>query len=256
MGDSGGKTTKATGFRTNIAEVQLPAWYNTALQDFQNSALGIYNQKRATPPPSMYVGLDPATSRALSMTEATAGGQYGSQVPRSALAEWQKTLSGGYADPAANPWLRAVADRAGLETEGRVNAAYATGGAAGGGAYANALADALTQERTQLYAQNYDAERQRQIAALGLTPLMEQMQYADAARLGSVGARREEDALAKATEENRQYMADWDALGRYQDALFGNPAQRAITATESGTSQERTDQSNKFDWAAFLGGLF
>jgi len=255
MGDSGGAKTKSTSTNQQTATVELPTWYSAKLEDLANRGQAVWNSRWYEQYPSMYVGMDPATTRGLGMVEGVAGARGGSAVPRAALSEWQKTVGGEYLNPDTNPWLRDVADRAGYEAEQRINSQYARGGASGGGVYANALADAQTQMRSQLYADNFQAERQRMQAALGLAPTMENLQYADAARLGMVGLRREEDALSKATEANRQYMKPWDESQRYADLLYGNPAQRAITATETGKVDSKSDTNNRFDWAAFVGGL-
>lgn len=254
MGSSGGAKTKQSQSANNTTRIELPEWYSGQLQTLANSGSSLWSARSGEAYPTMYTGLDPATTRGLLMVEGVAGARTGSRVPRSALDEWQKTVSGGYLDPASNPWLSEVAKRAGYEAEQRVNSQYAVGDG-GGGAYANALADAMTGTRASLYDANYQAERARMQAALGMAPTMENLQYADAARLGMVGQRREEDALAKAAEANRQYMKPWDEIGRYSDLLYGNPAQKAITASESGTTKTTTDQKNKFDWAAFVGGL-
>jgi len=256
MGNSGGATTKATNGTNNVTRVQLPAWYEGQIQSLANAAQGIYGQRSGQAYPSMYVGMDPITQRGLGMVERTAGAHGGSMVPGAALSEWQRTVGGEYMRPDSNPWLREIADRAGYEAENRVNSQYATGGASMGGAYANALADAQTGTRASLYGANYEAERARMQAALGMAPMAENLQYADAARLGMVGQRREEDALTKAAEANRQYMKPWDEMGKYADVLYGNPAQREVTASESGVKTEKTTQKNKFDWAAFTGSLF
>lgn len=253
MGSSGGADTSSKGNRKNVTRVELPAWYDAELRNLNSRARAVYDWKDREAYPSMYTGMDPATTRGLGMVEALAGS--GSGVPRDALSEWGKTVRGDYLDPASNPWLRDVADRAGYEAEQRVNSQYATGGASSGGAFANALADAQVGTRNALYADNYQAERARMQAALGMAPMAENLQYADAARLGMVGQRREEDALARAAEANRQYQKPFDDLSRYAEAVYGNPIQRAVTASEKGSSTERSSQKNAFDWAAFVGGL-
>jgi len=255
MGSSGGAKTSGTENKNGTTRIQLPAWYEGQLKDLAIGAQGIYGGRQWQAYPSMYVGMDPATQRGLSMAENTAGRSGGSMVPGAALGEWQKTVSGGYLDPNSNPWLRDVANRVGYEAENRINSQYATGGAANGGAYANALADAQMQSRSALYNANYQDERSRMQAALGMAPTMDSLQYADAARLGMVGQAREQDALAKAAEANRQYQKPWDEMAKYADVLYGNPAQRAVTATETGVTTNKTEQKNKFDWAAFVGGL-
>lgn len=255
MGSSGGSKTKSSQTANTTTRIELPVWYEGQLHSLTDRGANLLSARYGEAYPSMYVGMDPATTQGLSMVQGIAGEQGGSAVPRAAIGEWKKTVSGDYLRPESNPWLSEIARRAGYEAENRINSQYATGEGASGGAYANALADAQTQLRGTLYGDNYQAERARMQAALGMSPTMENLQYADAARLGMVGQRREEDALAKATEANRQYQKPWDEIARYSDLLYGNPAQRAVTASESGTKSEKTNQSNKFDWAAFVGGL-
>lgn len=251
MGNSGGSTQVSR--ETTSQRIQMPAWYSGKLADLATHGKWLQDSRWGEQYPSLYTGMDPATVRALGMAEGVAGQAGGSMVPGAALGEWQKTVGGEYLNPASNPWLRDVADRAGYQAEQRINSQYALGGAANGGAYANALADAQVQGRNALYAENYQAERQRMQAALGLSPMMENLQYSDAARLGMVGQRREEDALAKVAEANRQYMKPWDETERYASLLYGSPSQREVSV--SGVSDRKSDQSNKFDWAAFVGGL-
>lgn len=246
MGDSGGATTKNTGSST----LRLPEWYSGHLNEVANQGRDLYHWYTgdARNQPSLYVPQSAATKQGLAMQAQTA--QNG-QVAPAAQSEWLKTIQGQYLDPKSNPWLRDVADRAGYEAENRINSQYGSSGRAGSGAYANALADAQVGTRNALYAQNYTNERGNMMGALGMAPQQQSLQYADSAALRDVGAANEADQMANQVEQQRIYNTPWEVAGKYASILYGNPTQKEGTTTTT----QRSSQSNKFDWAAFVGGL-
>lgn len=253
MGDSGG--AKVSGSNSSINRIELPDWYKQYPWEAASQAQAVYRMQtndmyNGNGPPSLYVGMDPATQRALGMVENQIGaGQSG--VPQTAIDEWSKTMRGEYLGN--NPWLDDIAKRAGYAAENRLNSQYGAGQGFGGSAWSGSLADALTQTNAQLYGDNYQQERNRMGQYLGFAPQAENLQYANATRLGMVGQRREEDQMAKQIEENRQYNKLWDPLEKYASLVYGNPGQKEATVYESGKSSSK--QSNAFDWAAFVGGI-
>jgi len=173
------------------------------------------------PSPDMYVGISPDRQIALDQIRATALG--GSGVPRSALDEFNRTMRGTYLSPDANPHINEIMQRAGSAAGAAPVSGFASAGRFGSGAMANAVADALVSTRANIAGQNYQQERNRMMQLAGLAPQMNELQYADAMRLGQVGDQYEADQHARNAELMRQRMSPMQEYNMFLQTLSGNP---------------------------------
>lgn len=154
----------------------------------------------------------PFTQDARGMTESLA------RDPNSLTALSQRgmaeTISGKYLDPKSNPYLSgAVSDALG-QAGSSFTSLY--GGPAGqnmnNSGFREMLARDLGQTALPIYANAYGQERQNQLNAMSMAPGME---YAQAERLGALGAQDEAQKYAN-------YMSPWSNLQNFQGAISGN----------------------------------
>jgi len=180
----------------------------------------IYENWQSTPTPNMHVGISNERQRALDaiMSTAVAG-----RVPGVALDEWGKTMSGAYLSPDANPHIAEIARRASSAAASAPVSGFAGAGRFGSGAMANAMADAAASTSANLYGDNYRNERAIMAQYAGMTPQMNELQYADAMRMGHVGDQYEADQHARNAELMRQRMSPMQEYNMFLQTLSGNP---------------------------------
>lgn len=181
----------------------------------------IYNTMSGTASPSQYVGISPDRQFALDQIRSIAMG--GSGVPQSAINEFTKTMEGGYLGQNANPYIDEIMMRAGSAAGAAPVSGFAGAGRFGSGAMANAVADALVSTRANIGGQNYQQERNRMMQMAGLAPQMNELQYADAMRIGQVGDQYEADEHARNAELMRQRMSPMQEYNMFLQTLSGNP---------------------------------
>lgn len=209
-----------------------PGWLKGYAKDISGRAETLYTDPaHATPPP-----LDPATVRALGAREAMAG--RGSPVAGAAAGEAARTLRGDYLNPASNPYLTAVADRAVSEGLSDVTSRFTGAGRAGSGAASRALADAAMGTRAAIYSNAYENERGRMGGALAAAPAAYGLEYADTGMLEDVGRARE-------VESQRQFDWPYELLDRYAGTVYGNPMYGAPGSTTR----------NNLSWLQIVGAL-
>ncbi len=168
-------------------------------------------------PGQTVVGFDPATTNALNMTEQRA--MAGSPLLRGAQSNLASTVSGDflngnqYLDGAINTASRGLVRNFNEAVVPSLNASFARSGRYGSGAQARAFSNVANDLGTQLgdistrmSFDNYNAERGRQIQAAALAPQLASADYNDLAKLGEVGAARENQAQQVLNDE----IARWD----------------------------------------------
>lgn len=183
--------------------------------------------------PSTYVGISPERQQALDMVLAQARGG-GSGVAQTALDEYNKTMSGQYLND--NPYLDQIVNRS-VSAAGAAPISQAMmAGRFGGGTMANAMADAMQSTAANLYGQNYQQERDRMMAMLDRSGQVDDLQYADAQKIGQVGQQFEQDQSAQVQEQLNQYNADAQTLQTFLSLLQGNPLMGEVTTTMSAST--------------------
>lgn len=174
---------------------------------------------------------------------------------------YQNLMSGQFANPESNPYLKANADYAmqGMAdaysngTQAQTNSNFARNGAFGGSAWnaandtnSRTFADSLGNAANQFYGQNYNNNMQNMMTGLSMAPTMQNMGYADATKLTQVG------------DANRQYQQDIlnQGMSNYNDYMnapyrsldvMGN----AIRATMGAGSSQTTSQSGGYKPSPF-----
>lgn len=186
-----------------------------------DEARRLYDARAGQPVPSLYTGISGERQEALDQITALARGGTGQQVAAPAMAEYQKTLSGGYLNE--NPYLDEIVNRSVAAAGSAPMAGFAGAGRFGSGAMANAMQDTMQSTAANIYGQNYQTERDRMMSMLDRGQQVNNMQYADAERLGGVGAAYEENQMRQSAEEMRQYEAEIEHLKKFLQLMQGNP---------------------------------
>lgn len=256
MGGGGGSKNQ-TVTQTN----QPPAYLEPYIKDAAAQAQNIYNtNKTQFFPGQTFVGMDPATSQALGLTQERA--LAGSPVVGQAQDLAQQTLRGDFLN--ANPYADAQFDQIGSAIRRNLNSGAAAGGAgyADSGAFANAQADQIGRAATQFYGQNYANERQLQQGAIGMAPGLAQQDYLDTQALAGVGARNEAQAQAELQDQMSRHYAQYDLprqdLANLVSALQGTAFGGTSTQTGPGSGSSTGTQLLGGGLAAlpFLSSMF
>lgn len=251
-GGGGGNTTSTT-------KMEPPAQVLPYLSPYVQAAWSLANRPYQT-----YQGqrvADLAGEQLMGSNLASAQALNGVKGQKDAMNVFQQTLQGKYMSPDANPWLAATAQKAmgdisnNYRTGTGVNtdAAAARAGAFGGSAWrqqvaANeaALGDSLGNAANQFYGQNYLNERNNQMQALGMLPMMQDVGYKDSQKMMEVGdnfRQYQQDLL------NTRYQ-DWVEKQNYaqrQLDSFGN----ALRATMGAGGSQTTSQSGGYQPSRF-----
>jgi len=255
MGSKSSKKTRINPYLRNQSEYAL------------GSARDLFD--RNDPLPSQYTGIDPIREQALQ--EMRGLSQYRNQgrqsafmgddgqtmVPGRALAEWEKTVSGGYLND--NQYLDDIVSRAASASGAAPVGGFASQGRFGSGAMANAVADATQATAAKLYGANYEAERGRMMDMLNQSSTMNQLQYADlerdflnrerdfenAQRLEGVGRQYEEDQNQQNLEALRQYLHPYVKQQMFEGSLGASPLNNESDVTTK----------TGFDWGSALMSL-
>jgi hypothetical protein len=130
--------------------------------------------------PEQEMGMSLATQRAMA----------GSPTLNAANNQVTNTLNGDYLNPDSNPYLKGTVDRALGDVQTRVNSQFNNNNF-GSTAHQETLSRNLGDQANQIYGQNYNAERNNQMDAIGQAQGLASADYADAYALQSVGAQRQ-----------------------------------------------------------------
>lgn len=132
--------------------------------------------------------------------------------------ELGNTISGQYLDPKTNPYFEQSMNDALGQARSQFNSQY--GGMAGGNLTNSGFQEGLTRSlgnvATNAYSQNYARERQNQLEATRLAPSID---YANIDRLSQIGAQQEARGQAEIGAQQQAYMAPWENLNQYAQAL-------------------------------------
>lgn len=211
----------------------------------------LYDSRAGSAVPSLYTGISNDRQAALDQISALARGGAGAAIANPALAEYQKTMGGGYLNE--NPYLDEIVARS-VSAAGAAPASQFVGsGRFGSGVMANAVQDAMQSTAANLYGQNYQMERDRMMGMLDRAGQVNDLQYLDADRLAGVGYAMEEDQARLAAEDMRQYDAEIDHLRKFLQLMQGNPLMGEQTMSTQGTTLDYGAMAA--GGAKLLGGL-
>ena len=164
----------------------------------------------------------------------------GSRVAPTASSYFQSVLGG----PQMNPYIDKMADRISRQyqetVQPRIDSMFRGANAGGGSAHALATGRAgmsLGDSLANLYSRSYESDQARKMQALGMTPTIQQAEFApffaarDAGQYGQDQQQREIDAaVARHNYESGGGAADW--LTQYVNAILGHPVQVASGKSE------------------------
>lgn len=206
-----------------------------------NNWTGAVSDARATPLPSTYTGISDERNQALEMMQAP-GQQY-----QPAYGMWKSFVEGDELDFDQNPhFQRYMSDSVGRAMNPVQSQFAAYGMGAGRSSMGGQMAaDIGASTAARLYTGSYEGAQGRRMQALQMTPMMEEMQYGDARRMGQVGMDYEADARAQQAEDVRQYTWPLTLAQMETQGLAANPL----------TAESDTKQVTPFDWLTFAGSL-
>jgi hypothetical protein len=247
--------SKSSPPSTQTVTNEPPSYLAPYLTDAAKQAQSLYQQGGGINyyPGQTVAGFDPATIASLNLTQQRA--LAGSPTTTAANTLATRTLNGEFLN--GNPGLDNAIDSA---TRGLVrnyntsvlpgiNSTFSRAGRYGSNAQATAMSNAgndLAQNirdiSSNLSYQNYNDERTRQSQAALLAPQLADADYNDAARLGEVGAARENqaqrlidaDVARYDTTSNAARMALDEYLQRIGAAGSAGSNYRSTTTTGSG----------------------
>lgn len=215
-----------------------------------NASVGLLGQAqnlyyRPEALPSLYTGINQIRQAGLAGVAGTAL-QGGATGP--ALAEYNKTLGGGYLDAGSNPYLQDIVRRATSEAMAGPLSGYNAAGRFGSGLMDQAVADAGTATAARLYGGQYEAERQRMAEMAGMAPMFNALSYDPSMQLMNVGSALEQDTQNQQAEQVRQYMWPYMQQQILQEQLAGSPLMGANRTTSRGSQMN-------IDWGSMIGGI-
>lgn len=171
------------------------------LTDIYKQAQLNYGQPPNYFPNAGYVPFAPQSAQALQMMESRA--LQGSPLNTATQQTGLDTVSGAYLN--SNPYIDAQFEQAMRGVLPHINATFGTGGRTGSVAHTNAVGSGLSDLATNIYGGNYQAERDRQMAAMAMTPSFANIDYAELGQLGNVGQAIEGKAQQALQDEMSRY---------------------------------------------------
>ncbi len=160
-----------------------PDWAVPYAQDFQNFARQVANQPYQPYEGQTVAQLNPYQTAGYDAMAARA--MQGSPVSDAAARNLTDTLNGSYLN--SNPYLDQVIDRSSRDVMRQFDAANARSGSFGNTGIAQATASQLGDLASGIRYQDYNNERQRQMAAVGMAPTIANQDYFDAQQLVNAG---------------------------------------------------------------------
>jgi hypothetical protein len=200
MSKGGGKTVETKSSSAPWAGVQ-PYYL-----DIFNRGQGLYNSQP-----------DQSTNTVAAQDMMAQRARAGSPLLPAAQQGLLSTMRGDYLSPDSNPYLKANVDTAMGQAKAGVDQNF-QGDSYGNSAHQEWLARTLGQTAGQMYGDNYNRERQNQLAATQAAPGLAAADYMDADKLAQVGA--------------QQTAAPWDKLFNYTKTIGGLPAGSDTTSQQ------------------------
>jgi hypothetical protein len=238
MGGGGGTQESKT-------TTELNPDFKPFVQFALNEAKNIYGQPSGIPD-QLYVDPSQATQSALQMAQERA--MAGSPLVRAAQQEQLATIQGRGVNPFLEGALAGVNRQAGEDYTRNIQALQSQassmgryGSAAQGQQQMGAqdvFARALAEQAGKLAYGSAEAERARQMEAVGAAPTMAAADYADLEKLLKVGQGRESYDLNRIQGQMASANVPFDRLQRATNIFYGAPL-------ETTTIQEATPQGGK-----------
>lgn len=231
MGSGGGGNTSTT---TNPARF-IRKYVTQAAQD----AGRLYeNGPPAYFPDSTVEGFSGAQIDALRMLEGFARRK--NPTLNAAESNLTATLRGDFLDPTSNPALGRLLDVAEGRVANNVGSRFGASGRLGGGAVRGALASGVADVNANILGQNYQQERNRQLAAQGLVPSLLGAQALPGNILLEAGGLRQRQSQSELDDRMARYNYEANAervnLSDFIRNLSGIPGSGATNIQTSAPS--------------------
>lgn len=258
------KSSNVTTSSTSKQTVEPPAFLKPFLEDAVREA---QRQFRSDAPQffpgQTFVDPSPETISALDLTRARA--LAGSPLTQAAQQNAIQTLAGDFANPffqqAFDAQTAPLIENFQNTIAPGINSAFIGAGRSGSPANQQVLGDAtnqftrnLAQVGGNLAFQNFENERGRQLQALGISPVLANVDFDNLARLGAVGAAREGISLQPLQEDINRFNFEQTIDQQKLRELVGLLGAVDLGSTTTGqTTNTRPVFSNPF--ATGLGGV-
>lgn len=220
-GDSGSSTTVQS----------IPNELKPLATEYSNQAIDLSKQEWTPYEGQRYADLNQAQNMGLGMTMDRA--LSGSQTVNNAEGQLNNMIGMG----ATNPYLDSMYQQAAGNVSNSVNSQFANAGRYGSGAHTEALTKGLGDMATNLYGGAYEADRGRQMQAIGMAPTFGNQAYQDASQMLNAG---------QVLQDQQQQNLDF-GYQQYQDqqndpykklaamsGVFGSNLGSTSTTTSSG----------------------
>lgn len=176
----GRRMYKGGGDSTTTNTQELPAELRPLATAYTDKAINLSQQDYNPYQGQRYADLNAVQNQSLGMTVDRA--LQGSQTVDNAEGQLNQMISG-----TSNPYLDAMYGRAADQVTSSVNGNFAQAGRYGSGAHTASLTEGLGNMATDLYGGAYEADRGRQMQAIGMAPEFAQQDYADAGQMMNAG---------------------------------------------------------------------
>lgn len=161
----------------------------------------------------------------------------GDQTVDQARGLLSNTLAGNYLE---NPFLQNQIDNAISGAVNQATSQYALGGRLGSGAFGTALGEGITGAAAPILANQYEAERGRQMQAAQMAPQLAAQDFINLAALSGVGQQQRELSQAEIQAQqnfiNELNAAQMSKLGALASAAGLTPSAMNTSATQPGVS--------------------
>jgi hypothetical protein len=253
----GGSSGGGGGGQTNTTVQKSDPWSGQQpyLTDVMGKAQETYNRG----PMQYYSGQTYAPLSTETQTAQNLQAQRalnGSPLTAASQQQLTDTMAGKYLDPATNPYLNAGADQIRAKVLPGIDARFSGSGRSQSGLAARAAAEGVTDAIAGQAMQNYTNERNNQVKGMMFAPSLANQDYADIARLGEVGAAREDYAQQGINDAinrfNFQQQEPWQSLGLYSNLVNG---QYGSTVSTTSPVARRSVGAGLLGGAATGGGL-
>lgn len=180
----------------------------------------------------------------------------GDQTVDQARGLLSNTLAGNYLE---NPFLQNQIDNAISGAVNQATSQYALGGRLGSGAFGTALGAGITGAAAPILANQYNAERGRQMQAAQMAPQLAAQDFIDLAALSGVGQQQRELSQAQIQAQrdfiNELNAAQLSKFGSLASAAGLTPSAMNTSSTQPGVSPLAGAAGGALTGAA-LGSLF
>lgn len=176
----GRRMYKGGGGGTSVTQQEIPEELKPLATAYTDKAITLGQQDYNPYQGQRYADLNAVQNQGLGMTVDRA--LQGSQTVDNAEGQLNQMIAG-----TSNPYLDAMYGRAADQVTSSVNGNFAQAGRYGSGAHTASLTEGLGNMATDIYGGAYEADRGRQMQAIGMAPEFAQQDYADAGQMMNAG---------------------------------------------------------------------